>query len=130
MVGAHQVELAVILPQPPQTAWQQLAVQQHQAWEAEEGRAKWQRIQAGGYAGRSRADRRWHAEMEKAAADSRRQRWVAIHCQGLGRAMAGLVGHGRAGLEREERWELEEAAERRKEEARMDSWSFRDKDDY
>ena len=44
--------------------------------------------------------------------------------------MAGLVGHGGAGLEREEQWELEEAAERREEEARMDRWSFRDKDDY
>ena len=33
-------------------------------------------------------------------------------------------------LELEEQWELEEAAERRKEEARMDNWSFRDKDDY
>ena len=68
--------------------------------------------------------------MEKAAADSRRRRRVAIHCNGLGRAMAGLVGHGGAGLERDERWELDEATERREEEARMDSWSFRNKDDY
>ena len=110
MVGAHQVELVVTPPQPPQTAWQQLAVQQHEAWEAEEGQAERQRIQAGGYAGRSRADRRRRAEMEKAAADSRQRRQVAIHCEGLGRAMVGLVGHGGAGLEREEWWELEEAA--------------------
>ena len=68
--------------------------------------------------------------MEKAAADSRRRRQVAIHCEGLGRAMVGLVGHGGAGLEREERWEMEEATARREEETRMDCWSFHDKDDY
>ena len=68
--------------------------------------------------------------MEKAAADSRRRRWVATHCNGLGGAMARLVVHGGAGLGREEQWELEEATARREEEARMDRWSFRDKDDY
>ena len=130
MVGAHQVELVVTPPRPPQTAWQQLAAQQHEAWGAEEGWAERQRILAGGYAGRSWADWRRRAKMEKAAADSHRRRQVAIHCNGLGRAMAGLVGHGGAGLEREERWELEEATARREEETRMDCWSFRDKDDY
>ena len=122
--------LAVTPPQPPQTAWQQLADQQHSAWEFEAAEAERQWIRAGDYTGRSRADRRRRAEMEKAAADSRRRRRVRSHCEGLGRAMAGLVGHDWADLEREERWELEEATARREEETRMDCWSFRDKDDY
>ena len=125
-------ELAVTPPQPPQTAWQQLADQQHSAWEFEAAEAERQRIRAGDYTGRSRADRRRRAEMEKAAADSRQRLQVAIHCEGQGKAMVGAWSLGATGanLDLEEQWELEEEAERCEEEARMDRWSSRDKDDY
>ena len=81
MVGAHQVELAVAPPQPPQTAWQQLAEQQHAAWEAKEGEAELQRNLAGGSAGRRRADRRRQAEIEKIAAEARRRRRKGYFCE-------------------------------------------------
>lgn len=106
-------------PQPPQIAWQQLADQQHSAWEFEAAEAQRQRIRAGDYTGRSRADRRRRAEMEKAAADSRWRLQVAICCEGKAMVGAWSLGATGAGLDLEEQWELEEEAERREEEARM-----------
>ena len=83
MVGAHQVELAVAPPQPPQTAWQQLAEQQHTVWEAEEAKAELERILAGGYAGRSQADwRRW-VVIEKITADAHQRHQKDVFCEGL-----------------------------------------------
>ena len=53
---------------------------------------------------------------------------MAICCEGLGKGMVGAWSLGGAGLAKQ--WELEEAAEQGAEEARMDNWAFRDKDDY
>ena len=55
---------------------------------------------------------------------------MAICCDGLDKGKFGTLKCLDYDLEPEEQWELEEAAERREEEARMCCWAFRDKDDY